>query len=181
VFLIVNTLTLLPLGAYFTIKYDFQSRIYDISDSITIYRAIQSGNIFEMTDVGYTAGNTQALSQHTSNLKPYEPIFGYSLENFQPEVKPGSIWNISDGYYNMTNPTGYVFPEANGMRPFERFRVGDQEKLELFVRHAQPVWKMPIYQQVFDWISALTLVFVLIFLGSYAIRQFWHSAKGRSG
>jgi hypothetical protein len=170
-FLVVNILTLLPLSTFFMFDKDLQNRIYDTTDSIAIYDAIRSGDPFTITAIRAEGNNTQALSSRTSNLHPYEPIFGYELEDFHPEVKPGSIWDISDGYYNMTNPSGYVYPEINGSRPFERIRVEDREKLERFSRHRQPNWKLPLYQQVLNWVSGATFVAASLMLGIYGIDQ----------
>jgi hypothetical protein len=113
------------------------------------------------------------LSNHVSNLYPYEPIFGYLLENYHPEIKAGSIWDVSDGYYNMTNPAGYVFPEINGSRPFERIPVSERDKLEAFANHRQPDWKIPHYQQALDWVSGLAFVFAAAVLGFYGLRRSW--------
>ena len=164
VFVILNLLTLPPLGTYFMFKNDLQNRFYNITESITIYDAIRSGNTLDITGIGAEENNTQALSRHVSNLHPYDPIFGYNLEDFHPEIKAGSIWDVSDGYYNMTNPTGYVFPEINRSRPFERIRIEDKDKLDAFAKHYQPDWKIPVYQQVLNWLSGLTFVAVLISL-----------------
>jgi hypothetical protein len=167
-FLVLNLLTLLPLSTYFMIRDDLQYRSYDVTEALTIYNAIRAGNTLEITGIGDHLDKTQALASHTSNLQPYEPIFGYQLESFHPEIVPGSIWNISDGYYNMTNPSGYVFPELNGTRPFERIPVSEKDKLETFASHEQPAWKIPLYQQILDWVSGLTALagmFTLAFVG----------------
>ena len=132
-----------------------------------------------ITGIVSGVGNTDALLLRQSNLQPYEPIFGYSLENFHPEIKPGSIWEQSDGYYNMTNPSGYVFPELNGTRPFERIPVSEKDKLEAFASHKhQPGWKIPLYQHILDWVSGFTVLagmFALAFVGiKYLIAHFRH-------
>lgn len=164
-FILLNLLTLLPLSTYFMFKEDLQWRVYDISPSMNIYQSIRAGEKFEVTAIGDKESNTQALQQGLSNLHLYNPIFGYSLENFHPEIKVGSVWDVSDGYFNMTNPSGYVFPESNNTRPFERIRVEDREKLLAFANYYQPDWEIPMYQRVCNWISALTFAFVVFFLG----------------
>jgi hypothetical protein len=163
-FLFVNLLTLISVSTFFMIKTDLQNRSYDVTKSLEIYRLIQSGDNLTVTGIVSDIDNTDALLMHQSNLQLYEPIFGYGLENFHPKIVPGSIWNVSDGYYNMTNPSGYVFPEINGTRPFERIPIGDKDKLEDFARHKQPGWKIPFYQQVLDWVSGLTVLVVVIIL-----------------
>ncbi len=172
IFLAVNLLTLIPLSTYFMIKTDLQDRTYDVTKSQEIYNLIRSGDTLTITGIVSGVENTDALLLHQSNLQPYEPIFGYQLENFHPEIVPESVWEISDGYYNMTNPSGYVFPELNGTRPFERVKVGDEQNLTLFLNHQQTNWKIPVYQQVLDWLSGLTFVAVvfvlLVFFGRRA-------------
>ena len=170
-FLVLNLLTLLPLGAYFMLGNDLQYRVYDIRPALTTYKAIRAGNTLEITAIGDALDNTQALVSHTSNLQPYNPSFGYELEYFHPEIKAGSVWEVSDGYYNMTNPSGYVFPELNDTRPFERIPVSEKAKLETFVNHRQPDWKIPLYQQVLDWVSGLAFLAVSAFLAFYAGRK----------
>ena len=71
----------------------------------------------------------------------------------------------------MTNPAGYVFPEINGTRPFERIPVSEKDKLEAFASHLDPGWKIPLYQQILDWLSGLTAAGVTAFLAFVAIRQ----------
>ena len=175
VFFIVNVLTLVPLSNYFMIQYDLQARTYDMTESEKIYSSIHAGDTFTITGIADNTDNTQALYYHLSNLDPYDPIFGYNLENFHPEIKVGSIWETSDGYYNMTNPTGYVFPELNGTRPFERIPVSQKDELEAFASHKQPDWKIPLYQQILDWVSGLTVLvgsLILVFIGMKRLASF---------
>jgi hypothetical protein len=167
VFVVMNLFTLIPLSAYFMIKEDLQNRSYDLSSSWEIYNLIRSGDDLTITGIVSGVGNTDALILHQSNLQPYYPVFGYRLENFHPEIVPGSIWYISDGYYNMTNPSGYVFPELNETRPFERIPINQKDKLEAFASHRQPDWKIPLYQQILDWVSGLAVlgsIFTLSFV-----------------
>jgi len=164
-FIIMNVLTLIPLSSYFMIHDDLQNRIYDITESEKIYSDIRAGDTLNVTDIGNSSvTNTQALANHMSNIHPYDPIFGYFDEAFHPEIKVGSIWEISDGYYNMTNPSGYVFPEINNSRPFERIPVGEKAQLEAFASHRDPGWKIPLYQHILDWVSGLSFAGVTAFL-----------------
>lgn len=172
-FIVINIITLLPLATFFMIDQDLQGREYDISESFRIYEAIRSGDSLEITGINEDLSNTQALASHESNLYPYAPVFGYRLESFHPEVQDGAVWTVTDGYYNMTNPTGYVFPEINGTRPFERIRVGDEENLALFLSHQKTNWEIPVYQQILNWVSGVTFWIVLAVLGTYGALS-WH-------
>jgi hypothetical protein len=180
IFLVFNVLTLIPLCTYFMVKDDLQDRLYNITESEKIYTTIRAGDTLTVTGIANNLDNTQALGSHMSNLDPYDPIFGYFLENFHPEIKPGSIWEISDGYYNMTNPSGYVFPEINGSRTFERIPVSEKSQLEAFAAHKDPDWKIPLYQQILDWMSGLTAAGVSIFLLFAAMRTLVNRIQRRN-
>jgi len=119
------------------------------------------------------------VATHTSNLRLYDPIFGYFLENFHPEVKPGSVWDVSDGYYNFTDPTGYVFPEVNGSRPFARIPINEKDKLDAFVKQSIPDWKIPVTQQILDWVSLIASVASGFFLFSYILLLLWKRSRIR--
>jgi hypothetical protein len=169
-FLLINLLTLIPLVTYFMLKEDLQLRLYDVSTSAKIYADIRSGKDFEVTSIDYQISNTQALQAGVSNINFYEGIFGYAKENFHPEIKTGSIWDISDGYFNMTNPSGYVFPDSNNTRPFERIKIQDREKLEAFANNRISEWKIPTYQKICNYISVVVLGLVVLFLCGYVTR-----------
>ena len=167
IFVITNILAILPLGSYFLFKVHdraYNDRAYNISTGQMVYEEIQAGETLDVTNIGLQNDNTEALLSGSSNLHLYDPVFGYKLQTFHPEVTPGSIWNTSHGYFNMTDPTGFVYPEINGNRPFERFRVEDKDMLSLFARHIQPNWKIPAYQHVLDWISGSTFLIALAYL-----------------
>ena len=179
VFILLDLLTILPLGTYLMFIPDPIDRTYDITLSSSVFSEIRAGNIFKITDIGLSPDNTQALATHTSNLRLYDPIFGYSLENFHPEAKPGSVWDISGGYYNMTDPTGYVFPEINASRPFARIPISPsgKDQLDAFVNHQIPDWKIPISQQILDWVSLISSIAVSLCFSGYLLQQLLKSFK----
>lgn len=171
IFMTVDVLTLLPLGIYFVIKTDLVGHGYNVTESQQIYNLIRSGDPMTITGIATDTSNTDAMFLYNSNLYPYEPIFGDHLENYHPEIHAGSIWEVNDGYYNMTNPSGYVFPETNGSRAFERIPVSEKSELLAFASHKQPDWKIPLYQQVLDWVSGVSFVAVMASLAYYGIRK----------
>jgi hypothetical protein len=169
IFLVVNMLAVLPLGAYFIYRQDLIYRLYDSRDGQKVFERMQSGSSLEMFAVGQAKDNTDALLTGVTNLNLYEPVFGYRLEYFHPELHEGSIWDVSNGAYNLTDPTGYVYPEVNNNQPFSRFRVEDEKALELFVNHIQPKWKIPAYQIVANWVSGLLFLIAIIYLLYYLL------------
>jgi hypothetical protein len=169
-YVFVNLLAAIPLGSYFLFHQDMLYMFYDISAPQKIYDELQAGKSFEITEIGTPEGkNTGALLYRTSNLNLYEPVFGFKLEYFHPEVKVGSVWDISNGYYNMTDPTSYVFPDLNHNKPFDRFRVEDRARLELFAKHIQPNWKIPAYQRALDWVSGIAFFTTILYITTQII------------
>jgi hypothetical protein len=164
VFIILNILTLIPLSVFFILKRDLQDRNYDAKLSEEVYSTIRSGDPLTVTGIVDSDDDMVALQLHESNLKPYEPVFGYYLENLHLEIHVGSIWETNEGYYNMTNPSGYVFPVINGTRTFERIPVSEREKLLAFASHKQADWKIPLYQQITDWVSGVSFGIVVVLL-----------------
>lgn len=170
VYLVLNLLSLAALAAYFLYSEDVQERAYDITTALNTYQAIQQGNTFPVERIARVS-DTDAFLQQASSLLPYEPIFGYSLEDFAPEVRQGSVSEINNGYFNMTDPTGFVFPEVNHTRPFERIAVEEKNAFETFIRRGQPDWKIPLAQKILNWLSIVTLIMELSLAG------FWFSRK----
>lgn len=169
IFLMLNILTLSSMNSFFMIKSDLQDRVYDATLSEKVYSIIRLGDPMTITGIVDSEDEMVALQLHESNLKPYEPVFGYDLENFHLEIHSGSIWDISDGYYNMTNPSSYVFPGNNDTRAFERIPISEKDKLEVFASHKQPGWKIPIYQRISDWVSGVSFVIVIAMLAVWGV------------
>jgi hypothetical protein len=175
IFFILNILTILPFVAYFLIPAFTYLSDYDVTEMLITDRIIDSGAPFKIQRIEDVVNNSRAMKRGISNLRPFNALFGYDLRYFHSELKVGSVWEISDGYYNMTNPTGFVFPEINGTRPFERIRVDDGENLKLFTMHLQPNWKIPFYQQFFDWVSGLSFICISGAILGYPIKKVFKS------
>lgn len=173
VFIVTNFFTLLCLGAYFVFRNDQVLRIYDVRVAQQIYEKIQLNQTPAISAIGLTPDNSAAMLSGISNLNLYEPIFGYHLENFHPQLEKASIWQLSGESYNMTDPTGYVYPELNHNQPFVRFQVKDKTIMELFAKHIQPAWQIPLYQRIFNWVSGLSFILTLGYtlVQSFAPRQ----------
>jgi hypothetical protein len=169
-FIYINILALLPLIFYFTFKEDLYWQFYNIAEANQIYNEMQEGKSFEITSVGIVDGkNTGALLYRTSNLNVYEPIFGFKLEHFHPQIKPGSVWLESNGHYNLTNPMGYLYPGRGGYETFEPFRTEDRALMEDFINHRQPTWDIPAHQIIINHVSTITALLTLIFLSTQLI------------
>jgi hypothetical protein len=169
IFVTANIFALLPAFGYFMYKQDLYYRYYDIRQGQKVFEQMTKGEVPKVFEIGITMDNTDALLTGVSNLNLYEPAFGYELEYFHPQIVPGSIWQEKDGYLNMTNPVGYVFPEYDDTQPFIRFETKDKEIVKLFAKHIQPKWNLPTYQKILNTVSVLALIIAIFELGSQLI------------
>jgi hypothetical protein len=159
VFASTNLLIVLSLGVYLLIPLaELQQRNYDISELLTIADRVKHGESFPIEKVGNVTDQT-VFERHTSNLVPYEVLFGYTLKAFQPTVVKGPAREIREGAFNMTDPTGLVYPEVNGSSLWSRIPQSQGAALEDFLAHRQPSdWKIPLGQQIANWVSLIALL-----------------------
>jgi hypothetical protein len=149
-------------SSYFFLPELFYRRWFDISQNVKDHEQVRRGERFAVTNIGDILEDRVFVDRATSRA-PYEPLFGYNNEYFKAETVFGPIDTARDGHFNLTNPASLVFPELNGLRPFERIRADDRENLRRFVNREQPDWKHPA---ILDWLNALAVV---TFLGCVAI------------
>ena len=178
IFMVANLLALLPAAGYFLYKQDLYYRYYDIRQGQKVFQQMIKGNVPDVSEIGITMDNTDALLTGVSNLNLYEPAFGYKLEYFQPQIIPGSIWQENDGYLNMTNPISYVYPEYDNVQPFTRFRIKDREIVALFAKHIQPKWDIPSYQKILNIISFLAFLMAVFVLAIQLLFPTSHRSVG---
>jgi hypothetical protein len=83
----------------------------------------------------------------------------------------GSVYDINNGFYNIINPTGYVFPEANLSSMYSRIPVVDKAQFLDFINRRQPKRTLPVLQQVLDWVSLAALFAELGALVAYQAKR----------
>ncbi len=167
-FTILCTLAGLSLLTYYSLNPDVHSRYLDVRTARHIQDQLRAGNILPIRQIS-DVGDLDGFLQYSSVYQPYEALFGYSLETFTPEVQPGSVYGIENGYFNMTNPASLVFPEINDTRPFERISETERDMLEIFVRRGQPSWLLPTYQRMMDIVSVMSAAICIGLLGWVAV------------
>lgn len=150
--------TLLWLGVYFLLPNELQSRNYNLEQTLSDYRRVKDGEDVYVAEVKDVI-DYQVFSNHVTSLYPYDPIFGYNLEDFSTQLIPGSIYIEEDGYYNMTNPRSLVYDSEE---LFERFTIEEREMMEQFAHYRQPDWNIPPLQ---NWLNTLSGVTFLVILG----------------
>ena len=183
-FVFIDSLALIALWSYYLLPMDVQQRPFDIRSLTDTYQRISAGEYFPVKTIVPDMNDYEVFSLQASNTtRHYEPLFRDENELFHPLVHAGSVYEIDNGYFNFTNPTGYVFPELNGTRIYERIVASDRARLEDFLNRRQPDWKLPLTQIVLDWSAGLTLILetcgVCIFLARKWLRRHLFQSPGR--
>lgn len=167
IFLLLNGIALAGMWAYYLIPMKYQVRNFGVGYPLTAYEKIQrEGETFVMDRIIPDINDWEVFQASASGLRPFETLFG-DIETFRTNLHEGSVYDISDGYFNMTDPTGFVFPKENQSIPFERIPLADRDKLTDFIHHRQPKWNLPVAQQLLNWAALITLVLELGSVGIY--------------
>jgi hypothetical protein len=170
-FLVLNIFTIFSITTFFLFDKEHK-KIFNLQPSLKVYSQIEQGNTFPIHQIK-NGLDDRVFQDRSSNLGGMNnAIFGYQLEDFYPLTETGPIFNVNDGYYNMTNPASYVYPDENNLYVFERFRVDQSEELNLFVNRKQPHFNISLSQKIANLASLITLIATSIYLISTAAFAF---------
>jgi hypothetical protein len=173
-YIFLNGLSLVSLWAYYLLPLEVQGRNFDIDAILTPYTKIQAGNVFPVNRIIPDMNDYEVFQARASNVyRHYDVLLG--INSFRPLVHEGSVFDITNGYFNMTDPTGYVFPRENNSKIFSLIPVSEYDKLVEFLNRRQPDWKLPWTQIVLDWAAGLTFILeicaVCVFLARKWLRR----------
>ena len=139
-------------AAYMLLPATVHFRTFDVRPVIALAEKIRAGERLPVDSIA-AVPDGEAFGMGASSYRPYEPLFGYGLETFVAEIRPGPIRELHDGAFNMTHPASLVYPELNGLRVFER--IADRGALDAFASRQQPTWRTPASQA---WLNAAALL-----------------------
>lgn len=167
-FILLNSIAIASLFSYRWILPKYQELSCDVRPILTTYAQIRyEGETFPIENVIPDANPWDVFQEHaTSLIDPYN-TFLKSLSGYREALHEGSVYDVNDGYYNIINPTGYVFPEVNHSTLFERISVAEEDKFLDFINRRQPKWKLPVIQKILDWSSLIALIVEFGVLGVY--------------
>ena len=160
VFILFNGIALASMRVYYQLSPEDQTRIFDIRGVMQVYPEIRyQGKTFLVDQVAPNANTWEVFDLHATDLiDPYEPLFKSFAAHYKLILHEGPVNDINNGYYNIINPTGYVYPEVNNTKPFDRISVSDKANFLAFINRRPTNWKMPVIQQVLNWIPPIILL-----------------------
>jgi hypothetical protein len=172
-FLVINGISLGSLWAYYLMPLDIQNRNTNVSYMmIETWDRISAGETFPVKKIIPEMNDYEVIMLQASNVSHhYDPLFRGRSILLTPLVHEGSVFEVEDGYYNMTDPTSLVFPQSPSSTLFERIPVSDSQKMIDFVNRRQPDWKIPILQTILDWAAGVTFLLILISICVHLIRK----------
>jgi hypothetical protein len=181
-FVFLNGISLISLWTYFLLPMNVQGRNFDIQPVLETYIKVQAGAVFPVDKIIPGMNDYEVFQAQASNVtQHYDPLLGEN--SFHPLVHEGSVFDIKDGFYNMTDPTGYVYPAQNNSKLFSLIPVSDYGKLVDFLNRRQPDWKLPVIQIILDWVTGLTFLVVAFALCVFLVRNwiFRHRLPAHKG
>jgi hypothetical protein len=158
-FAVLSGISLASMWSYYLMPLDIQARFFDMNSMVKTYRRISAGETFPVHQIVPEMNDYEVFVLGSSNTTHhYDPLFRDNNELLTPLVHEGSVFDTQDGYYNMTDPSGLVFPEVNGSKFFERIPVSDYQKLMDFINRLPSDWKLPLAQILLDWMAGITIL-----------------------
>jgi hypothetical protein len=169
-YIFLNGISLVSLWAYYLLPMGIQGRYFDIQNVLDTYTKVRAGDKFPVNKIISNMNDYEVFQAQASNVTGhYDALLGEN--SFHPLVHDGSVFDIDVGFYNMTDPTGYVFPRENDSKIFSRIPVSDYGKLVEFLNRRQPDWKLPLAQIVLDWAAGLTFILVICAVCVFLVRK----------
>ena len=160
VFLLLDGIALGSLLAFRSIPTQNLMFVCDYRPILDTYDKIRyDGQTFPIKYVIPVADPWSVFEENATNsIDPYNVQFNPLKGGYGPALHAGSVSHIDHGYYNLIDPTGYLFPQSNNSSLFERIPVTEKAQFLDFINRRQPNWKMPRTQQLLNWTSLLTLI-----------------------
>ncbi len=181
VFLLLDGIALSSLLTFRSIPTKNLMFVCDYRPILNTYDKIRyDGETFPIKYVNPNADPWSVFEDNATNLiDPYNVLFNPLTGGYGSALHAGSVYDINDGYYNMINPTGYLFPESNDSFKFERIPVAEKAQFLDFINRRQPNWKLPRRQQILNWMALITLIAEIGLLVAYPVIKWLRISKHR--
>jgi hypothetical protein len=171
VFLTLNGIALVSLWFFHYLPTQELVLNGDVRSILNTYEKIRyGGETFPVQYIVPDADPWAVFEENATSLDDPYNTFLKGVNVYRKILHAGSVYDVDHGYFNIIDPTGYVFPEVNNSKLYERIPVTDRDKFLDFINRRQPKWMLPLSQQIFNWVSLFTLIaefgaLLLYFLG----------------
>jgi hypothetical protein len=181
VFIIIGGISLGSMWSYFYMAPNTQPRYFSITSIDKTYKLSSEGKTFPVTKIIPDMNDYEVFLAGASNTNHHsDALFGDNNLLLTPLVHEGSVFDVQDGYYNMTDPSGLVFPEVNGSMLFERIPVSDFSKLSDFINRRPSDWKLPLIQIILNWASSISFLLEICAISICLVRKWIPFSKLRT-
>jgi hypothetical protein len=138
-------------------KYEYM--LCDFRPILDTYNEIHyQGETFPVNNIIPRADPWAVFQDDGTNLiDPYNTFFK-DINRHLTALHAGSVYDTDAGYFNIVDPTGYVFPEVNHSQMYERIPITEKAQFLDFINRRQPKWNLPVIQQVLNWTALITLI-----------------------
>jgi len=169
VFLLLDGIALGSLLAFRSVPTQNLMYVCDYRPILDTYNKIRyQGETFPVKYVIPNADPWSVFEENATNLTdPFNVQFNPLKGGYGPALHAGSVYTIDNGYYNLIDPTGYLFPQSNGSSLYERIPVTEKTQFLDFINRRQPNWKIPRRQQVLNWTALISLIAEFVILLAY--------------
>lgn len=100
-----------------------------------------------------------------TNMNCQNDMFGYRLEEFPKRellMAETSVFETTDGRFNLKNPACYVFPDENNCEVGDHFLLSQESELKQFTAYQNYEFAMPGYQRFLNMLSLLSFAGTLL-------------------
>lgn len=106
------------------------------------------------------------LASLSSNIRCYEPVFGYLLERYpQKYLQTGRPLDTVNGVLNIKNPACYQYPNDNSCEAGDHFSMSEIDKAADFIAYKPFIYSQSSAQRYANMISLISFLCVCMFLG----------------
>jgi len=169
--------SVLALNA-FSDKRFYAGQTYDATAIIAAWRSVTTGaagvpiTALAASDTGAHVGNN-AIAEGQSQIRCYQPMFGYRLEHFDPSnLHVGPITDVDPaGNLNLKNPACYLYPGENTCRPGALFPATAIAEATAFAAYRPFAFQVSLFQRAADWLNLAALLACLAVLALAPLRR----------
>ncbi len=108
---IIAGISIASMWSYFFMPLNIQPRDFDVTSIYKTYQLSSEGNIFPVTQIVPDMNDYEVFILGSSNTRHHsDALFRDDNVLLTPLVHEGSVYDVQDGYYNMTNPASSCLP-----------------------------------------------------------------------